>query len=125
MYLTRRTRERIVSFSRTRLSKFFSSDDRSVDGITLILPKFNRRNRFPIPLTTFVLGKTTLADVMDKETQIEKDFSSKHWQLSVEQFYGFPGNYNYYTYGVFTGLRCEYPIYSLEWDYEKEIPKSD
>jgi hypothetical protein len=48
----------------------------------------------------FVLGKLRLSDVLDSDSEIKKDNSTKHWGFWVQQYYGFPGLYRHYTFGV-------------------------
>lgn len=102
-----------------------SKDGKSIDSILLLIPKIKRNSRFQIPSTDFKLGKISLANVVQDNSTFRRDTSSKHCLISTERYNGNPGNYWFFTYGIFIGPGAEYPNDLIEWDYDRQIVSSD
>lgn len=101
-----------------------SKDQKSVTSAALALPRIDKKTQFQIPPLPHVLGKTSLANVLsDSDSTIEKDNSTKHWGISVQNYYGFSGLYRYYTFGVLEAPCLECPCF--EWDHTTDSLKSD
>jgi len=105
-----------------------SADGQSVDWIAAVLPKLDRRARFPLAVGTMgsiVLGKSTLADALalDPEARVERESSSKHWCFWTESFFGFSGMYLHYLFGVIEAPCTSTP--GFDWDNESNCLKSD
>jgi len=101
------------------------NDRESVESISVVIPQLGRRTRFPVYPLPLVLGKATLGDVLklDPEAQIKKEFSSKYWCFWTESYFGFPGLYRHYLFGVMEAPCAQPP--EFEWDHENERLKSD
>ncbi|MDD2915791.1 MAG: hypothetical protein PHP70_10800 [Gallionella sp.] len=100
-----------------------SNDSSSITTLAVALPKIKKRSHFAIHPMHFVLGKARLNEVLDTDSAIKKDNSSKHWTFWVRNYYGFPGLYRYYTFGVLEAPCLECPPF--EWDHDKGNLKSD
>ncbi|MBN3002552.1 hypothetical protein JW897_02255 [Chromobacterium alkanivorans] len=63
----------------------------------------NRFRGFQIPYLSFIVGRSTLGDVFGPEKLIlSKDYSSKFFILWRKEYYGNPGRYNTYQFGLFS-----------------------
>lgn len=100
-----------------------SLDRNTITALAVALPKIDKRAHFRIHPMEFVLGKLRLSDVLDSDSEIKKDNSTKHWGFWVQQYYGFPGLYRHYTFGVLEAPCLECP--SFEWDYANDVLQSD
>lgn len=110
------------------LVQISSEDARSVDWIGVVLPAVGWRRRFSVSLAgmgSLVLGKATLADALklDPEAAIKKDYSTKHWCIWIESYYGFSGMYRHYLFGVMEAPGVWTPAF--EWDHANDRLKSD
>ncbi len=99
-----------------------SLDRNTISVLAVALPKIDKRSHFKIHPTQFVLGKLRLSDVLEGDSEIQKDNSSKHWGFWVRKYYGFPGLYRHYTFGVLDAPCLECPPF--EWDYSNGVLKS-
>jgi len=79
-----------------------SEDGISISALGVVLPRKKWRTNFrvyPHPLN-LILGKATLEDVLDEGAEIKWGSSSKEYILYMNTFYGFPGLYRGFTFGV-------------------------
>jgi hypothetical protein len=90
-----------------------------------VLPELAPRAQFPLGFASFVLGKSTLADVLalDSEAQFKKDSSTKHWCFWTECFFGFTGLYRNYLFGVIGAPSVIPP--KFDWDHRNDRLISD
>lgn len=102
------------------LFQYRSKDSMSVDSVLLVIPEIKKNPKFEIPYTQFRLGRITLANVVEDGSLFERDTSSKHGLISTECYYGNPGNYLYFTFGIFMGPGADYPMDQIEWDYDNQ-----
>lgn len=80
-----------------------------IETITAILPKFMWFKLFVIYPLKHKLGSVKICDVIKYADEIKYDTSSKHGSAWIECFFGNPGKYNYYTFGIFNGPSAIYP----------------
>jgi hypothetical protein len=79
-----------------------SKDGISISALGVVLPRKKWRTTFqvyPHPLK-LILGKATLGDVLEEETEVKWESSSKEYVLYMNTGYGFPGLYRGFTFGV-------------------------
>jgi len=84
-------------------------DGESVETICAVLPKFKLFKRFKIYPLDHKLGSVKIKDVIDEHGEIEYGTSSKSGSAWVHSYFGNPGYYNYYTFGIFDGPSAHYP----------------
>lgn len=99
-----------------------SLDRNTITALAVALPKIDKRSHFQIYPMKFVLGKLRLGDILDSDSEIQKDNSSKHWGFWIQNYYGFPGLYRYYTFGVLEAPCLDCPPF--EWDHTNNVLKS-
>lgn len=93
-----------------------SEDGTTIDSVTLVLPSVADGDAFEIhpidnvqyPEQDFVLGETRMADVMEGGEDLVDNVSSKSSSVAVTQYYGNPGYYQTYVFGVFDGPSAHY-----------------
>ena len=102
------------------LLQIASEDRTTIDAVGLILPRSDKRAAFEIHPLNLVLGKMTIADVLEHDAKIKRETSSKHLLISVDRYYGNPGFYREYSFGVFSGPVATYPDQNIEWDIKKD-----
>lgn len=108
---------------RDALVQIRSKDQKSITSVAVAIPRIDKKSQFAIPPTALVLGKVRLNQVLpDSESGLKKDSSTKHWGIWVRNYYGFPGLYRYYTFGVLEAPCLECP--SFEWDHATDTLKS-
>lgn len=96
-------------------------EDNKVETIILVLKKFGIRNKYPIHPTDYVLGSVTLGDVIDHpQEDFGVDISSKHGQVWIERYFGNPGHYWNYTFGILDGPGALYPDDFPDFDTEEQ-----
>ena len=95
----------------------------TIQSVSVTLPAMSLWARFPVPPTKFILGKTTVADFWSDELTWTKDGSSKYTLYSIERYFGYPGNYWHYTFGLYEGPGVSMP--QFEWDYKNHCLTSD
>jgi len=99
-----------------------SRDGQTVEWIGVVLPRIGRRARFPLGILPLELGRSTLGDVLalspDTEVEIKKDSSSKHWCFWTECYFGFPGLYRHYLFGVIEAPNVIPP--KFDWDHAND-----
>lgn len=101
------TNKMIYKFKNVNLE--IRKDGKRVSTIILILKKFGIGRKYPIHPTQFTLGKVTLGDVLESQKNLGVETSSKHGQIWIERYFGNPGYYRYYTFGIFNGPSAIYP----------------
>jgi hypothetical protein len=84
-------------------------DENKVSTMILILKNFGFRNKYPIHPTDYTLGKVKLRDIINSQENVGVDISSKHGQVWIERYFGNPGLYWYFTFGIFNGPGALYP----------------
>jgi len=93
-----------------------SEDGTTIDSMTLVLPSVDESDDFPIPPLEshpepdYVLGELRLGEVAEPEDDIKETTSSKHGIVWVEKYYGNPGHYRNYLFGVFDGPAAPYDV---------------
>jgi hypothetical protein len=93
-----------------------SEDGITIDSMTLVLPSVRESDKFPIPPLdggsepSYVLGELRLGEVAGPDDDIEEATSSKHGVVWVEKYYGNPGHYRSYLFGVFNGPSAPYDM---------------
>jgi len=93
-----------------------SEDGTTIDSMTLVLPSVDESDDFPIPPLESqpepdsVLGALRLGEVAEPEDDIKETTSSKHGIVWVEKYYGNPGHYRNYLFGVFDGPSAPYDM---------------
>lgn len=93
-----------------------SEDGTTIDSVTLVLPSVADSDTFEVhPINNlesleqnFVLGETRIEDVMEKDEELETNVSSKSESVAVTKYYGNPGYYQSYVFGVFDGPSAQY-----------------
>lgn len=102
-----------------------TEDDVCVDAITVALRRMDWRSKFIIYPLQIVLGKTTFLEILDAETKIEFDKSSKHYHFWVTCYFGFPGLYLNYAFGALEapGIIWQGEHWSPESQLRSEISK--
>jgi hypothetical protein len=89
-------------------------DGVTIDTLTLVLPSVEEADEFPIPPLTstqgaeYVLGTLRLGEVMTHQDDLLEDTSSKHGAISVAKYFGNPGYYCNFLFGVFDGPGARY-----------------
>lgn len=108
----------------------YSQDGITIHVMTLVLPRIGDADHFEVPMLQhvngFVLGRDCLGKVLGDNDEVQRDTSSKHGSLTVEKYYGNPGQYRRYRFGVFSGPSAPYdyldePINSSGVDPSKLI----
>ena len=97
-----------------------AEDHTTIDAVGMILPRIDRKPGFEIYPLKLTLGKMTMADILEDDATIERETSSKHLLLSIDRYYGNPGFYREYSFGVFHGPGADYPWKDIEWDFEND-----
>jgi len=100
-------------------------ENRLVSSVSAALTKITFRSRFKTPALNFVLGKTNFVDVLEDDSPIELDFSSKHYHYWTKAYYGFPGLYLHYAFGVLEATGIPSPPgkhWSPDLDQRSDIP---
>lgn len=80
-----------------------TKDLTTVETINVLIRKRGLLKTFQIYPLQYILGKITLSDVMDSERKLTIEGSSKYCAVYTQQFFGFPGKYNHYTFGIYSG----------------------
>jgi hypothetical protein len=95
----------VYKFSNLYLELIFA--DSKVETINAILPDLAFK-KFKVHPFDFYFGKIRMKDVYENPTHIIKDGSSKFGAIWIEEYYGNPGHYNYYCFGVYVGPGVRY-----------------
>lgn len=92
----------------------YSKDGATIHIMTLVLPSVRGPDCFSVPMLgsveDFVLGRDYLGKVLEEQDNPDWRTSSKHGLLAVEKYYGNPGQYRRYRFGVFTGPSAPYDL---------------
>jgi len=100
-----------------------SKDGTTVSSADVLLRRISPFTIFPVYLLEYVLGKSTLASILDSDSEIKKEYSSKFFCVYVNRYFGFPGKYNHYTFGVYSGPGIRAPKY--KWNNKINKLESD
>ena len=87
----------------------FKVESDRITTIILLLKNFGFRRKYPIHPTKYTLGKTTLGDVIHNQENLGVEVASKHGKVWIERYFGNPGYYWNYTFGIFDGPSAQYP----------------
>jgi len=101
-------------------------NENSIRSISAALTNISRLSRFSIPPLSYILGKTTFLDVLEDESPIHSDLSSKFYHYWTEAYYGSWGGYFYYSFGVLEAPGIASPpgkFWSPNTQTRSEIPK--
>lgn len=94
-------------------------DGRSISAVCVVLPEIKKRATFKVYPLSFTLGKSSMAEsVWEGEPIYEYDSSSKHYQFSTNQYFGYDGHYLSYIFGVISAPHISAP--SVRWYSEEE-----
>lgn len=86
-----------------------SDDNQSIDAITLIKVSMEQPDKFIVYPLNYSLGILRYVDLRDYGcSPIEKDYGGKHSGQYTKCFFGNPGNYWNFEFGVFNGGRILY-----------------
>ena len=91
----------------------------SKDGITamsvdVLLRRHRAFTTFPVYPLKFVLGRLKLSDVLDGNNHLQREYSSKFYCIFTNRYFGNPGNYHHYLFGVYSGSGIRGPKFT--WD---------
>lgn len=90
----------------------YSRDGITIHVMTLVLPRVEGADHFYVPMlehvNSFMFGRDCLGTVTGKTDEVRSETSSKHGVLISEKFYGNPGQYRKYRFGVFSGPSAPY-----------------
>lgn len=100
-----------------------SKDALTISSVDVLLRKSRQFATFRVYPLQYVLGKIKLSDVLEKHTTIKKENSAKFFSFYVERYFGFPGKYFYYTFGLYSGPGVRAP--KFEWDHKRNALSSD
>jgi len=95
-----------------------SEDGTTIDSVTLVLPSVANGGAFEIhpidnaqyPEQDFMLGKTRMGEVMEENEELVENVSSKSESIALTEYYGNPGYYQTYVFGVFDGPSAQYDV---------------
>jgi len=88
-----------------------SEDGITIESLTLVLPSVADGDVFEIhpinglqyPEGDFLLGETRMGDVIEENDDLVTNVSSKSGSVGIAKYYGNPGYYQTYVFGVFDG----------------------
>ncbi|WP_157381510.1 ETEC_3214 domain-containing protein [Methylophilus sp. 5] len=101
-------------------------NDEYIQSVSMALSRVSKLGRFKISPLDFTLGKTTFLEVLKENSVIESDSSSKFYHYWTKAYYGFPGAYLYYTFGILVAPGVASPsdeFWSPNLHNRSEIPK--
>ena len=78
-------------------------DSDSVEELSVLTRKPTWLGRYTVYPLHYVLGEVTLADVVESGQAFVVEGSSMFCTVHVQRYFGFPGKYNYYTFGIYSG----------------------
>lgn len=102
-------------------------NDKYINSVSVALVRVSNLSKFKLPPLDFILGKTTFLEILDENAVIESDSSSKFYHYWTKAYYGFPGAYYYYTFGVLEAPGITSPpgeFWSPNIQSKSEIPKN-
>lgn len=100
-----------------------SQNNSTIASVDVLLRRPRFRTTFPIYPLDFVLGKLKLSQVLDSKAELTKEFSSKFFCFYVTKYFGNPGKYFYYTFGIYSGPGIVRP--KFEWNRERDELATD
>lgn len=95
-----------------------TKDAATIASVDVLLKKPRQFTTFRIYPLQYILGKITLADVLEKDVKIKKENSSKFFCVYLDRYFGSPGKYFYYTFGTYSGPGVHTP--KFDWDHQKD-----
>lgn len=85
-----------------------TQESKSVSAVTKMLPSLQKHNKFKVYPLNYVLGELKFGDQNFSAEDIILDSSSKFVAAWVELYFGNPGYYRDYTFGIFSGAGVRY-----------------
>src|SRR5215469_4776475 len=80
-----------------------TKDLATVETIDVLIRRPGLLQTFQIYPLQYFLGKVVLSDVMTSDRKLTIEGSSKFCAVYTQQYFGFPGKYNHYTFGIYSG----------------------
>lgn len=119
-----RTDKQWITYSfKDVLVQITTKDSTTIAGVDILLKRPRKFTTFRIYPLQYILGKITLADVLEKNIEIKKENSSKFFCVYLDRYFGFPGKYFYYTFGTYfgPGVRAS----KFDWDHQQNVLLTD
>ncbi len=80
-----------------------SIDNQSIETITLIKSSMEQSDKFTIYPLNYELGNLQYSDIKDLCESSQKNYSSKFYSLFTKCYFGNPGKYYSFEFGLFEG----------------------